>query len=75
MMGTDPESIPIDLEKDMVMYALFRPIVEPPSEQRMHSKRQHSIHRTKAGDEAYAKKSERSDLERARRASLADKEP
>ena len=74
IMGTNPESTPIDLAKDMVLYALFRHIVEPPFEQRVHSKRQHSIHSTKVGDGACAKKSERLDLEWARRASLTDKE-
>ena len=67
-------SVPIELAEDTYLDALFRPTVEPPFEQRVCYKSQRSSHTTEAGDEARAKKRERSELERARRASLADEE-
>ncbi|XP_027771477.1 uncharacterized protein LOC114076530 [Solanum pennellii] len=55
---------------DMVFAALFQTTAAPPPPPREHAKR----HRTREGDEACARKRERTEFEVARRSSLMDEE-
>ena len=65
-----PETAPVELAEDKVLFTLFTAPTAPP-EPREHSKRHHSI-RTTNGEDARKWKKEMKDLEAARRASMID---
>lgn len=56
MMGTEPESAPIDLVEDIVLDALFKHSTELPSNPCVPTKRNRCIHTTRDRDEGCAKK-------------------
>lgn len=74
MRGAEPKSAPTKLEEDSVLDFLFNANAEPQHEQRVCIKRNKYIHTNEASDEARAKNIVRKKMERARRASVVDKE-
>ena len=70
MIGTEPESAPIELVEEIMLYPLFKPFAEP----RGRTKRHRSSRTCEAGDDSRVRKRERMDLEAFRRVFLVNKE-
>ena len=73
MRGPEPETAPVYLAEDTVPTVLFTTPTAPPPEACELTNR-HRSSRTTKGEDACARKKERTDLDAARRASVIDEE-